>query len=160
MTIAHLMEMLLGKLCAIEGRIGDGTPFRYTSIEQIADVLASHGTNRYGDEVMVNGMTGEQMENKMFVGIIHYQRLKHQTRDKVHARARGPRQAVTRQPNEGRSRDGGLRFGEMVSASHFGLRLLFLFVLYIYRNVTWLSRMGRRRCLKIECFFNLTSLIL
>jgi len=123
MTIAHLLETLLGKVSALEGTIGDGTPFRCTTIEQIAEVLQSHGTNRYGDEVMINGMTGEQMENKMFVGVIHYQRLKHQTKDKVHARARGPRQAVTRQPNEGRSRDGGLRF---VSFSEF--LYVFMFV--------------------------------
>lgn len=113
MTIAHLLEMITGKLCCLEGTIGDGTAFRYTNVEQIAEKLQKAGYERYGNEVMYNGTTGEQLENPMFIGVIHYQRLKHQTRDKVHARARGPRQAVTRQPNEGRSRDGGLRFGEM-----------------------------------------------
>ncbi len=110
MTIAHLMEMLLGNLCALEGRRGDGTPFRYTSIEQIAFALHRLGRDRYGNEAVYNGTTGALMANCMFVGTCFYQKLRHQTWDKVHARARGPRQAVTRQPNEGRSRDGGLRF--------------------------------------------------
>jgi DNA-directed RNA polymerase II subunit RPB2 len=114
MTCAHLMEMLLGKVCALEGQIGDGTPFRYTNIEQIADVMKQYAQgSRYGDEVVYCGITGEPMEERMYVGIISYQRLKHQVRDKVHARARGPVQLLTRQPNEGRSRDGGLRYGEM-----------------------------------------------
>ena len=57
MTIAHLMETLLGKLCAFEGRIGSGTPFRYTSIQEIADALQKHKTHPYGNEGMINGMT-------------------------------------------------------------------------------------------------------
>lgn len=119
MTIAHLMEMLLGKVCALEGKIGDGTPFRYTSLEQIASVMDKypHIGNRYGGEVVYSGITGEKMENPMFIGIISYQRLKHQTRDKVHARARGPVQLLTRQPMEGRSRDGGLRYGMSAAAT-------------------------------------------
>jgi DNA-directed RNA polymerase beta subunit len=115
MTIAHLMEMLLGKVCALEGQIGDGTPFRYTSVEQIADLMAKFPQygDRYGNETVYSGITGEQMTDKMFIGIISYQRLKHQPVDKVHGRSRGPKQLLTRQPNEGRARDGGLRFGEM-----------------------------------------------
>ena len=115
MTIAHLLEMLLGKVCAMEGKIGDGTPFRHTSIEQIAEFMKKYpqyGT-QYGDEIVYSGFSGKPLKNRMFVGFISYQRLKHQTKEKVHGRARGPVQMLTRQPNEGRARDGGLRFGEM-----------------------------------------------
>ena len=113
MTIGQLVECLLGKLCTIDGRIGDGTPFRGTSIEQIADELEARGYQRHGNEKLVNGMTGKLMPGRVFIGPTFYQRLKHMVIDKQHSRARGPIQILTRQPVEGRSRDGGLRFGEM-----------------------------------------------
>lgn len=113
MTIGHPLECLLGKLGCCEGFIGDGTPFCGVSIEEIADRLESHGFQRYGNERLYNGMTGEPMEGIAFIGPTYYQRLKHMVVDKAHARARGPIQILTRQPVEGRSREGGLRFGEM-----------------------------------------------
>ena len=112
-TIGQLIECLLGKLCCCDGFIGDGTPFRGASIEHIADELEKHGYQRYGNERLYNGMTGEMMEGLAFMGPTYYQRLKHMVVDKEHARARGPVQILTRQPVEGRSREGGLRFGEM-----------------------------------------------
>ena len=113
MTIGMMVEAILSLLCAHEGRIGDGTPFKDTSIENIADSLEAAGFQRYGNRVMVNGQTGERMQSKLFVAPVWYQRLKHMSRDKIHSRSRGPVQVVTRQPVEGRSREGGLRFGEM-----------------------------------------------
>ena len=113
MTIGQLIECLLGKLCCFEGVIGDGTPFRGASIEQISSELEKHGFQRHGNEKLYNGMTGEPMDGVAFMGPTYYQRLKHMVLDKQHARARGPIQILTRQPVEGRSREGGLRFGEM-----------------------------------------------
>ena len=81
--------------------------------KKIGDVLHEAGYNRYGNERMFNGMTGQMLEATIFIGPCHYMRLKHMVVDKVHARCTGPRQILTRQPVEGRSRDGGLRFGEV-----------------------------------------------
>ena len=113
MTVGQLVETLLGKVCAFEGREGDGTPFNGTTVEEISKELEKHGLERNGYERLCNGMTGEPMEGLVFMGPVYYQRLKHTVGDKIHARARGPVQILTRQPVEGRSRDGGLRFGEM-----------------------------------------------
>ena len=93
--------------------IGNGTPFRNVSIEQIGGELHNLGFQKYGNERLINGMTGEMMSGTVFIGPTYYQRLKHMVKDKEHARSRGPVQILTRQPVEGRSRDGGLRFGEM-----------------------------------------------
>ena len=113
MTIGQLMETLLGKVSALNMCFGDGTPFRDLSIECIADALESEGYSRYGNEKLHNGISGEVMKGHVFIGPTYYQRLKHMVIDKEHARSRGPVQILTRQPVEGRSRDGGLRFGEM-----------------------------------------------
>jgi DNA-directed RNA polymerase II subunit RPB2 len=113
MTIGQLMECLLSKTCAISGAYGDGTAFRRVSAEDIADELQSHGFHRYGNQVMHNGFTGEMIETDIFIGTTCYQRLKHRVEDKVHARAKGRTTLLTRQPSEGRSNEGGLRFGEM-----------------------------------------------
>jgi len=113
MTIGQLMECLLSKTCAISGAYGDGTAFRRVSAEDIADELQSHGFHRYGNQVMHNGFTGEMIETNIFIGTTCYQRLKHRVEDKVHARAKGRTTLLTRQPSEGRSNEGGLRFGEM-----------------------------------------------
>ncbi|KRH95068.1 RNA polymerase II, second largest subunit [Pseudoloma neurophilia] len=113
MTIGHLIECLLGKVSALVGEEGDGTPFSGITVEQIANQLEEQGYQRHGLETMYNGMTGQELTAKIFIGPTYYQRLKHMVKDKLHARARGPLQILTRQPAEGRARDGGLRFGEM-----------------------------------------------
>jgi DNA-directed RNA polymerase II subunit RPB2 len=113
MTVGQLIESLLGKLCCLEGRIGDGTPFNDVQPEDIGKQLRRYGFESRGNEVLFNGWTGEPLETEVCVGIVHYQRLRHCVVDKVHARSRGPVQLITRQPVEGRSRGGGLRVGEM-----------------------------------------------
>ncbi|KAI3641373.1 hypothetical protein MIR68_000503 [Amoeboaphelidium protococcarum] len=113
MTIGHLIECLLSKVSALTGDEGDGTPFTDVTVEDISNALAKCGYQKRGFEVLYNGQTGQKLAANIFIGPTFYQRLKHMVDDKIHARARGPVQILTRQPVEGRSRDGGLRFGEM-----------------------------------------------
>ena len=113
MTIGQLVECLAGKLGCATAELMDGTPFRDTSIEAIATELLRLGYSRGGNEQMYNGMTGERMPCLIFIGPTFYQRLKHMVTDKCHGRGRGPVQLLCRQPVEGRSREGGLRCGEM-----------------------------------------------
>jgi DNA-directed RNA polymerase II subunit RPB2 len=113
MTIGHLIEALLGKVCALSGDEGDATPFTGTTVDQISEKLESLGFQKRGFEVFYCGFTGRKMTAQLFFCPTYYQRLKHMVEDKMHARARGPLQIMTRQPVEGRSREGGLRFGEM-----------------------------------------------
>ncbi|CAG8592550.1 13222_t:CDS:10, partial [Ambispora leptoticha] len=113
MTIGHLVECLLGKVSTLTGSEGDATPFTEVTVEAISASLRSQGYQSRGFEVMYNGHTGRKLAAQVFLGPTYYQRLKHMVDDKIHSRARGPVQILTRQPVEGRSRDGGLRFGEM-----------------------------------------------
>ncbi len=113
MTIGQLKETLLGKILVQLGLFGDGTSFSDLPLSKIGDVLEESGYERNGNEVLTNGMTGEQLETSIFFGPCFYQRLKHMVNDKMHARSIGPMVRLTHQPAEGRSRDGGLRFGEM-----------------------------------------------
>lgn len=113
MTIGQLKETLLGKVLVQLGLFGDGTSFSEFSIADIAKELGNNGYNHNGNEIMYNGLTGEQMESSIFIGPVFYQRLKHMVNDKQHSRSIGPMVNLTRQPAEGRARDGGLRFGEM-----------------------------------------------
>lgn len=113
MTIGHLLECLLGKVAALSGEEGDATPFSEYSVDQISAKLAEFGYHARGLEVMHCGLTGHKLRAQIFIGPTYYQRLKHMVDDKIHARARGALQVMTRQPVEGRARDGGLRFGEM-----------------------------------------------
>ncbi len=113
MTIGQFVESLAGKAAAVSGEIVDGTPFSNLKQEQIHEILVRHGFQPGGAEVMYNGVTGERFVADIFIGVVHYQKLHHMVADKMHARARGQVQMLTRQPTEGRSRGGGLRFGEM-----------------------------------------------
>ncbi|KAI9032401.1 DNA-directed RNA polymerase II subunit RPB2 [Hyaloraphidium curvatum] len=113
MTIGHLVECLLSKVGALLGDEGDATPFTDVTVEGISQALFKCGYQQRGFEVMYNGHTGRKLQANIFLGPTYYQRLKHMVDDKIHARARGPVTILTRQPVEGRSRDGGLRFGEM-----------------------------------------------
>jgi DNA-directed RNA polymerase II subunit RPB2 len=113
MTIGQLKETLLGKVLVKLGLFGDGTSFGELAVEDIRRELLKIGYESHGNELLYNGMTGEQIESNIFIGPAFYQRLKHMVNDKQHSRSIGPMVNLTRQPAEGRSRDGGLRFGEM-----------------------------------------------
>tara|TARA_X000000368_G_scaffold388346_1_gene349781 strand:- start:923 stop:4483 length:3561 start_codon:yes stop_codon:yes gene_type:complete len=113
MTIAQLKETLLGKVLIQLGLFGDGTSFSKFKIENITKELQKLGYESKGNEIMYNALTGEQLESSIFIGPAFYQRLKHMVNDKQHSRSIGPMVNLTRQPAEGRARDGGLRFGEM-----------------------------------------------
>ena len=113
MTIAHLIECQLSKVSSLRGFEGDATPFTEVTVDSVSRLLREHGYQSRGFEVMYNGHTGRKLVAQVFLGPTYYQRLRHMVDDKIHARARGPVQILTRQPVEGRARDGGLRFGEM-----------------------------------------------
>jgi DNA-directed RNA polymerase beta subunit len=113
MTIGQLKETLLGKVLVELGLFGDGTSFGDLDISNISEKLQSLGYESNGNELLYSGLTGEQIECSVFMGPVFYQRLKHMVNDKQHSRSIGPMVNLTRQPAEGRSRDGGLRFGEM-----------------------------------------------
>jgi DNA-directed RNA polymerase II subunit RPB2 len=113
MTIGQLKETLLGKVLVQLGLFGDGTSFGELAVDDIRRELLKIGYESHGNELLYNGMTGEQIESNIFIGPAFYQRLKHMVNDKQHSRSIGPMVNLTRQPAEGRSRDGGLRFGEM-----------------------------------------------
>jgi len=113
MTIGQLKETVLGKVLLELGLFGDGTAFGEFDMKDICTKLLECGYEAHGNELMYNGMTGEQMECSVFMGPVFYQRLKHMVNDKVHSRSIGPMVTLTRQPAEGRSRYGGLRCGEM-----------------------------------------------
>ena len=115
MTVGHLVECLVGKAAAQLGGFGDCTAFenRGSKVGIFGEVLSKSGFHSSGNEIMYNGMTGEQFEADVFIGPTYYMRLKHMVKDKINYRARGPRTALTKQPVSGRANDGGLRIGEM-----------------------------------------------
>lgn len=114
MTIAHLLETLMGRLACEVGAVGDGTPFNGVTVESISEMLRDgYKLEPHSNEILYCGTSGKQMATSIFMGPIFYQRLKHMADDKIHSRSSGPLVMLTRQPAEGRAREGGLRFGEM-----------------------------------------------
>ena len=115
MTIGQLVECVTGKACVMMGGFGDCTAFNTigSKIGAFGELLSKQGFHSSGNEVLYNGMTGEQIESEIFMGPTYYMRLKHMVKDKINYRALGPRAALTKQPVGGRANDGGLRIGEM-----------------------------------------------
>lgn len=113
MTVGKMIELISGKAGVLNGSLEYGTCFGGSKLEDMSKILVDQGFNYSGKDMLYSGITGECLQAYIFFGPIYYQKLKHMVLDKMHARARGPRAVLTRQPTEGRSRDGGLRLGEM-----------------------------------------------
>ncbi|KAJ8870686.1 hypothetical protein PR048_029710 [Dryococelus australis] len=113
MTVGKLIELLAGKAGLLEGKFHYGTAFGGSKVADVCEELYQHGFNYQGKDCFYSGITGEPLEAYIYSGPVYYQKLKHMVQDKMHARSRGPRAVLTRQPTEGRSREGGLRLGEM-----------------------------------------------
>ncbi len=128
MTISMVLEFVMGKAACMDGVIRDGTAFEdHDKDAEIHNVLKEHGFEPQGEETFIDGVSGKMMQGTVFMGVAHYQRLKHMAQDKTHARYSGPVNRMTRQPTEGRARNGGFRFGEMeteVLIGHGASRLL------------------------------------
>lgn len=113
MTVGKMMELLSGKAGVLDGSLQYGTAFGGSKVVDMSDLLLKHGFSYSGKDYLTSGITGEALQFYVFFGPIYYQKLKHMVQDKMHSRSRGPRAILTRQPTEGRARDGGLRLGEM-----------------------------------------------
>ena len=113
MAIGQFLEGLLSKASALNGIGSDGTPFEDYDFEKVKDMLEKHGYNRNCDEYMMSGITGKRIKCAIFLGPVYYHRLKQLVEDKIHSRSSGNVTQLTRQPPEGRAKNGGLRIGEM-----------------------------------------------
>jgi len=113
MTVGMMMESITGKAAAMRGKKVDASAFVGEKMEDVKGVMENAGFKYSGKEIMYDGRTGKQFPVEVFIGVVYYQKLHHMVADKIHARARGQVQMLTKQPTEGRARGGGLRFGEM-----------------------------------------------
>lgn len=117
MTIAMMIETMAGKSGSLHGFVHDATPFRFdeknTAIDHFGRLLQAGGYNYYGTERVYSGIDGREMTADIFLGVVHYQRLRHMVSDKWQCRSTGAIDNVTHQPVKGRKRGGGVRFGEM-----------------------------------------------
>ncbi len=113
MTLGQMFEGISGKIACSFGKIEDATAFEWPDISELQNRLVQAGFEYGGRHALYNGVSGEKFDVGIYLGVVYYQKLHHLVADKIHARARGPVQILTRQPTEGRAREGGLRFGEM-----------------------------------------------
>ncbi|RLI97135.1 MAG: DNA-directed RNA polymerase subunit B [Candidatus Aenigmatarchaeota archaeon] len=113
MTVGQILEVISAKIAAYTGEPFDATAFKNIREEDLEKVLLKLGFRPDGKQVLYNGVTGEKMEALIFMGPVFYQKLHHMVANKIHSRARGPVTLLTKQPTEGRAKEGGLRLGEM-----------------------------------------------
>ena len=112
MTISHMIECVLSKLCCVSGAYIDGTIFEKHDFESYYDILEKYGYQRNANELLYNGLTGEQMSTEIFIGPTYYYRLKHMVQDKINYRDSGPLTSMTRQPTQGRANGAAQGIGD------------------------------------------------
>jgi DNA-directed RNA polymerase II subunit RPB2 len=120
MTVAHLVESVLSKLCCLSGCNINATAFENHNIDGYYDILSKkYNYNRHGNEILYNGFTGQQIPTEIFIGPTYYYRFKHMVQDKMNSRDKGPKTALAHQPVQGRANEGGLRIGRTFCLSQF-----------------------------------------
>jgi DNA-directed RNA polymerase beta subunit len=113
MTIGQMIEGIVSLYCANKGCTTDGTIFSDINVDNVCDRLEKMGIDRYGQQRIYNGETGEAIVCEMFIVPTHIQRLQKFVKKSVYAVSNGPTDAITRQPVAGKTHGGGLRIGEM-----------------------------------------------
>lgn len=115
MTIGQILEMMFGNVAAELGAIANTTAFMNDGSphEVLGNILERLGLNRLCNQVLYNGITGEQIQADIYMGVVYGMRLKHMTEDKWNARGQGRKEMRTHQPTGGRGNEGGLKIGEM-----------------------------------------------
>jgi len=113
MTVGMLLEMIFAKKAALSASYEYSIPFEESREGEVRKELLKYGFKSSGKEIMYDGVTGKRFEAEIFIAPCYYMKLDHLVSNKIHARARGPVTLLTKQPTEGRSREGGLRLGEM-----------------------------------------------
>lgn len=112
-----MIESMAGKAGALHGLAQDSTPFQFSEDNPVTDYfghqLRKAGYNYHGNEPLYSGITGKEFAADIFIGVVHYQRLRHMVNDKFQVRTTGPVNALTGQPVKGRAKGGGIRVGEM-----------------------------------------------
>ncbi|MFH1229361.1 MAG: DNA-directed RNA polymerase subunit A' [Candidatus Aenigmatarchaeota archaeon] len=112
-TMGQLLECLASKTSALSGKKINASAFKDMKESEVKSILHDVGFRSDGKEVLYNGITGEKFEVEIFTGMLYYQKLDHMVANKLQARSRGPVTLLTRQPTEGKAKEGGLRLGEM-----------------------------------------------
>lgn len=115
MTMGQILEQIMGLTAANVGAIANATAFMNDGSPHpdVEKILEHYGIQKVGNQVLYNGVTGEQMEADIYMGMVYGMRLKHMTIDKINSRGQGRKEMKTRQPTGGRGNEGGLKIGEM-----------------------------------------------
>lgn len=119
MTMGKILEILLGKAVCVTGDVLYGIDEQFfdepaeIQIDRVKEILRNNGYTDSGKEIFIDGLTGKMVSVPVMCGVVSYVKLNHMVSRKTHARSTGPVHIMTRQPNEGRRQNGGLRFGPM-----------------------------------------------
>lgn len=117
MTIAQILEMLLGKAALLSGSRINGTMMTNLDINKFKDILEAYGYSTSGEEYFFDGYTGRRTTTSVYYGPVYYQALTHQVDYKIQSRQTGPIERQTKQAVSGRAKGGGIKVGNMETSA-------------------------------------------